>query len=139
MIGERVAERLEPVLREHRIAGGDHVGGQRLGECDHLVVAPGTPCDLRLGGARLHEPRERRVQHRKAQVRMAVERLVWSEAEEDEAERLLADLDNLLDEESLSDGFTESPLEAHIARICRDLGLSPWPDGAAPAPGRSSA
>jgi hypothetical protein len=82
---------------------------------------------------------ERRVQHRKAQVRMAVERLVWSEAVEDEAERLLADLDNLLDEESLSDGFTESPLEAHIARICRDLGLSPWPDGAAPAPGRSSA
>lgn len=81
---------------------------------------------------------ERRVQHRKAQVRIAVERLVWNEAEDDEAERLLADLENLLDEEALSDSFTEAPLDAHIARICKELGLAAPPDRADPA-WRSSA
>jgi hypothetical protein len=73
---------------------------------------------------------ERRVQHRKSQVRMAVERLVWNEAEDDEAERLLAELENLLDEEALSDNFTEAPLDVHIARICKELGLAAPPDRA---------
>jgi hypothetical protein len=54
---------------------------------------------------------------------MAVERSIWNEAEGAEAERLLDELDDLLDEEALSDAFTEDPVEAHIARIRDDLGF----------------
>jgi hypothetical protein len=62
---------------------------------------------------------------RKAQVKAAVEWAIWSEVEGDEAERLVDDLEDFLDEEALCDDFTQSPLDAHIARIRTDLGLSP--------------
>jgi hypothetical protein len=68
--------------------------------------------------------RENGVTRRKHQLRMAVERSVWNEAEGAEAERLLDELDDILEEEVLSDAFTEGPLEAHIARIRADLGLA---------------
>ena len=60
----------------------------------------------------------------KARVRLAVERCVWTEAEGNEAERLLDELDDLLEEESLSGALAAQPVEACIARIRRDLGLS---------------
>ena len=68
--------------------------------------------------------RDNDVTRRKHQVRMAVERLVWNEAEGAEAERLLDEFDDILEEEALSDAFTEGPVEAHIARLRADLGLS---------------
>jgi hypothetical protein len=71
--------------------------------------------------ARAHETG---VTRRKHQVRMAVERSIWTEAEGIEAERLVDELDDLLEEDSLADDFTAEPLEAHIARIRGDLGLS---------------
>ena len=76
-----------------------------------------------------------RVEKRSDQVRASVERLIWTEYEEDEAERLIDDLGDLLAEEALYDGFTADPVEAHIARICEDLGLPDpplggrWPGG----------
>jgi hypothetical protein len=97
--------------------------------------------------ARAHETG---VTRRKHQVRMAVERSIWTEAEGLEAERLVDELDDLLEEESLADDFTAEPVEAHVARIRGDLGLSavgqgPSPAalgggeaGVAPAPRRSS-
>jgi hypothetical protein len=66
-----------------------------------------------------------RVGRRKAQVRLAVERAIWSEADGSEAERLADDLDDLLEAESLGDDFALGPLDTHIARICADLGLAP--------------
>ena len=60
---------------------------------------------------------------RKAQVRLTVERAIWTEAEGLEAERLLDDLDDLLEEGALGDGFLDEPVEALIARIQDDLGL----------------
>jgi len=75
--------------------------------------------------AEIRREHERRVSRRKAQVRAAVERLVWTEAEDDvEAERLVDDLEMLLDEEVLADDFAADPLDAHIERIAADLGLS---------------
>jgi hypothetical protein len=68
-----------------------------------------------------------RVQQRKAQLGAAVRREIWTEAEGEEAERLLDDLDDWLDEESLADGFAVAPIEAHIERIRADLGLPPPP------------
>jgi hypothetical protein len=60
---------------------------------------------------------------RKAQVRLAVERAIWTEAEGLEAERLLDELDDVLEEGALSDGFLDDPV-ALIARIQDDLGLA---------------
>ena len=67
-----------------------------------------------------------RAARRKAQVRLAVERCVWSEADGDEAENLLSDLDDRLELDTLSDAFAgDDPIEVHIARLCAELGLSP--------------
>ncbi len=53
-----------------------------------------------------------------------MERAVWTEAEGEEAERLLDELDDILEEETLSDAFTSDPVETHIQRIRADLGLA---------------
>ena len=58
-------------------------------------------------------------------MRTAVQRVIWSEAEGAEAERLEGILEDLLTEEALYDGFAEEPVAAHIARVCAELGLSP--------------
>jgi hypothetical protein len=72
---------------------------------------------------------------RKARVRLAVERLVWSELEPDEAESLLDGLDDLLEEAALAPTFLEGSVEAHIQRIRQDLGLTADPPA---IPDRSS-
>jgi hypothetical protein len=66
-----------------------------------------------------------RIAQRKIQLRAAVERAIWTEVEGDEAERLVDDLSDFLDDEALSGDFLEQPLDAHIAQIRVDLGLSP--------------
>lgn len=69
--------------------------------------------------------REALVQHRRAQVRLAVERLIWDEHEDrDEVEDLLDGLHQRLDLQSLTDDFITTPVEAHIQRLCADLGLA---------------
>jgi len=66
-----------------------------------------------------------RVDRRRAQVKLAVERCVWSEADGDEADTLLADLDDRLERDALSDAFAgDDPVEAHIARLCAELGVA---------------
>jgi hypothetical protein len=77
----------------------------------------------------------RAVQARKAQVQAAVSRQVYDERESDEAERLLDELDERLEEAALYDTFAEDPVEACIARIRADLGLPP----AGPANDRAQA
>ena len=70
-----------------------------------------------------------RVQRRRTQVRLAVERAIWNEAEGEEAERLVDELDDVLEGEVLADGFADAPLDAHIARLCAEFGLAaPGPD-----------
>ncbi|MDB5495951.1 MAG: hypothetical protein JWP86_3288 [Phenylobacterium sp.] len=73
--------------------------------------------------AEVRQDAERRVAKRRARVRATLERLIWTEHEDAEAEVLVDNLEMLLDEEELSDGFTADPLDAHIARICEALGL----------------
>jgi hypothetical protein len=67
---------------------------------------------------------EVQASRRKAQVRIAVERAIWTEAEGDEAERLADDLDDMLEAMALAEGFLEGPVEMLIARIRDDLGLA---------------
>ena len=52
-----------------------------------------------------------------------MERAIWSEYEGDEAELLLENLELMLTEEVMADDLAEETLEAHIARLCADLGL----------------
>ena len=62
-------------------------------------------------------------------VREAVEQIIWSEREGDEAEELLDLLETRLAPGGLDDDVYLEPLETHIARICADLGLPiPEPD-----------
>ena len=66
---------------------------------------------------------------RKAQVRAAITREVYAEYEAGDAEALLDELEDRLEEEALDDGFAQGPVEACIARIRALLGL-PANDGA---------
>jgi len=87
------------------------------------------------------------AQARKAQVRAAVQRRVWTERPDWNLFATRQRLDLILDAEAEDDGFLEIPLETHIARIAKALGLKPPPlaEAAAnvaenlPAPRRSSA
>ena len=65
------------------------------------------------------------VDQKKARVKLAVERLIWTEHEDHEAERLVDDLDDLLEAEALAEAFADAPIEAVIAKIGADLGLPP--------------
>ena len=60
------------------------------------------------------------------EVRQAVARVIWNEAESAEA---AADteyaLEDVLTREMLSDRFCAEPLDDHVARICLELDLSP--------------
>jgi hypothetical protein len=77
-----------------------------------------------------------RVYVRKAQVRAAVTRQVLAEAETEgeDAEALLDDLHERLEEEALYEAFALGPVEACIARIRSGLGLAPEPCANDPQP-----
>jgi hypothetical protein len=67
---------------------------------------------------------ELRVRRRKARLRSAVQRLVWTEHEGDEAEVLIDHLDDLLAEDALDDAFANEDFDAQVARLRDDLGLA---------------
>jgi phosphate-selective porin len=77
----------------------------------------------RDAAAEIKRADEAHASRRQLQLRTAVERRIWTEAEGDEAERLIDELDDLVSEEALCEGFGREPVAAHIARICTDLGL----------------
>jgi hypothetical protein len=62
---------------------------------------------------------------RKARVRAAVERLIYTEADETEIEALLEELEPCLAAAALTDDFVLGPVQAQVDRICADLGLAP--------------
>lgn len=64
------------------------------------------------------------VARRQDQVRAAVERQIYCEVEPCDAPAWLADLNERLEEEALYDGTDHEPVEAHIARLAADLGLT---------------
>jgi hypothetical protein len=101
--------------------------------------------ESRLAGERRQGLREdrvltaRAVEARKDQVRAALTRAVQAERETDDAERLLDELDERLDEDALFDRFLAGPVEACIARIRADLGLpANDPGGTGEATARSA-
>jgi hypothetical protein len=71
------------------------------------------------------------AERRKTRVRTAVERCVWNEHEGDDAELMLAELDQHLEEEALYATYAaKGSIDAQIARLCEDLGVAaPGPEG----------
>jgi hypothetical protein len=61
---------------------------------------------------------------RKARVRAAVERLIYTEADETEIEALFEELEPCLAAAALTDDFVLGPVQAQVDRICADLGLA---------------
>jgi hypothetical protein len=76
--------------------------------------------DWRDDRARITHETERR----KTQLRAAVTRAVLSETDGREAEALLDELEDRLDEDGLHDDFIAGPVEAQVARIRAGLGLA---------------
>jgi N-methylhydantoinase A/oxoprolinase/acetone carboxylase beta subunit len=79
------------------------------------------------------------VHHRRTQISATAERLIRTETgSEPEAERLCDELDDLLDIEALTEGFTTEDLATQITRLCKALGLTGFevlaviPDPSAP-------
>jgi len=66
---------------------------------------------------------DRRIARRKGQLKAAVGRLIWTEADSDDREDLGDNLDVLLDIEAQDEAFESEPLAAQVERICRTLGL----------------
>jgi hypothetical protein len=73
-----------------------------------------------------------RAVRRKHEVRRCVEQAIEADASENDAEDLLGDLDERLDDGVYDFDFAERPVGELIARICRDLGVTPdwslWED-----------
>ena len=83
--------------------------------------------EQRLGGYRerkaaLDEALER-GRRRQIELRQRVKHMIWTEAERPEAERLERRLLDGLTNASFFEGFADEPIDVHIARIRRDLGL----------------
>jgi hypothetical protein len=68
-----------------------------------------------------------RREARKAHARSEMRRLIWTEAERAEAEklRLCADLDLHLDAEAAAEAFLEGPVRQLIEKLRKQLGLQP--------------
>jgi hypothetical protein len=65
----------------------------------------------------------RQVSTTRARVYAAVKTLIWNEHEAAEAEPLEDQLAELLDEDAISAGFTETPILRHVARLAALLNL----------------
>ena len=65
------------------------------------------------------------VARRLREVRQAVTRVIWNEAERDEAPDYEDALDELLNDECLRGAVCVETLDDHVARVCLELGLSP--------------
>jgi hypothetical protein len=72
------------------------------------------------------------VERRKTKVRTAVERVLDAEAGEGDAENLFYDLTERLETDYDDADFADRPIGELVARICRDLGVTPdwslWQD-----------
>jgi hypothetical protein len=65
------------------------------------------------------------VARRLREVRQAVTRVIWNEAEREDAADYEEALDELLSDECLRGGVCAETLDDHVARICLEVGLSP--------------
>jgi hypothetical protein len=76
------------------------------------------------GGAAAGKPGGVAVARRIRELREAVTRVIWNEAEGEEAKFHEDNLADLIAEEMLRDNFCAETLNDHVARVCLTFGLS---------------
>jgi len=76
-----------------------------------------------------------RGRRRRIELKQRLGRMIWTEAEPRERERLDRDLAARLLNAQVFEGFADDPLDAHIARLRAELGLEPKPDANPAHPG----
>ena len=129
----------EDVDQKVKLAGAVHQLGRSLRQTIALQakLAREARRDADHAATQDDVRRARAIPQKQQAVRRAVERLVWTEYErdDDEAEQMLADLDEFLDDEAFEPGFLETPVEVLVARIAQtfELTLPPPPPGVPPA------
>ncbi len=69
--------------------------------------------------------KQARKAQQKARVKRIIEGVIDAEADGSDRENLLIDLDLRLDDEDLFADYDERPFDEIVARICRDLGITP--------------
>jgi hypothetical protein len=124
-------------LQAAALAAEDPVAKERLALAFHRVgrsVRQGLALEARLQrdlqrADREHEAQARdeakaRVAARKSQVGATIERLIWTEHEGEDAERLIREVEACLDEEALYDDFLDETVEAQIERYRRTFSLA---------------
>jgi hypothetical protein len=67
------------------------------------------------------------INDRKNRISSALERAVWSEYEDDEAESLFDDVYGRLCDEAETPDFLRQPIDDQIARLCAEFDLTPPP------------
>jgi hypothetical protein len=68
-----------------------------------------------------------RIKQRRLRLRSAVQHMVWSEVERDDAELLVDQLDDFLSEDTLDDTFADEAFDDQVASLRAALGLPPAP------------
>jgi hypothetical protein len=74
------------------------------------------------------DPRRQAIDKRKAFITRGVERCVWNEYDDDDADdaySLLEDLSDRLDDLARQDAFLDADIDALIAQFCREIGVDP--------------
>jgi hypothetical protein len=67
------------------------------------------------------------IKQRRLHLRSTVRHMVWTEAEKDDADLLIDQLDDFLSEDNLDDAFADEPFDEQVASLRVALGLPPAP------------
>lgn len=95
------------------------------------LEAPAQPTAPPAPPAPPADPQRQAIARRKAFVTRGVERCVWSEYDDDDADEeataysLLRDLEDRLDDLARDDAFLTADVDILIAQFCRELGVDP--------------
>jgi hypothetical protein len=73
------------------------------------------------------------LSQRKSRVRAAVEQLIWTEADDDEAEAMIEDLETHIEISALDDAFLAGTVQDQVDRVRAQLGLVAEEAGIPPA------
>ena len=81
----------------------------------------------REDGAHAAVARAEQMKQRRLRLRSTVQHMVWTEAEKDDADLLIDQLDYFLTENTLDDAFADEPFDEQVAGLRVALGLPPAP------------
>lgn len=86
-------------------------------ERDHVQAAR----EVREAAAEACEVRRKT---RQVEIRRGVERVLWDEGDEEDAEFMLMEVDGLIERAALDADFETAPVATQIARLCEELGVA---------------